>query len=408
MNRALHYIVSAGVAAGAASMLYFLCLVIGLAHLAIAVPLVLSGAAAIFWWARRSVPPEDAKLKRHVLPLLILAAGMAVLLWTMMPLMQKYGGWDAWAMWNFHAKFLRSPQFWTMMFDNGARAHPDYPLFIPSLIAFASRICRCPVETASFVLHLAITIAIPSLIFLRYQAKNLPVATAALFLMVTDKHYVEQGVSMYADTALPFFILCALLCLHGFTDRRMGVLFAALALGCCAWTKNEGLMLTAVFVLLYFRELFAGGNAKFFALGAALPLLTLAIFKGVYAPANDMLGGLSPGALRQLTDVNRYRLIFVSVSEQAGLHFAYMKYLAALLIAACIVSGKWPDRNIAFVLIALAVYVLTYALTYLDLEWHLHTSMERLLHQLMPVAVYSIAGSLADVHISLPAVLRRK
>jgi len=399
MQRALFYMVLTAVAAGVGSMLYFLCLVAGLGHLLFAAPVVLCGGAGVFVLANRFRPDADLNKRVDLASMLILSTGLATLIWRSVPEIQKYGGWDAWAMWNFHARFLQSPQYWTMMFDNGARAHPDYPLFIPATIAFLSRLCGGSVETVSYTIHLAITLAIPSLIFLRYRAANIVVASAALLLLATDKHYIAQGISMYADTALPFFVLCALISLETMADKKWASFIAALALGCCMWTKNEGLMMASVFMVVYPRGLFRDGAAKYFIAGISLPLLTLIVFKFGYAPANDMVSGVSQSAFSQLTDAARYKLIFGSLVTNVKLHFSTTAWCLAALVLVCIIARRLPDRSILFVVMALVGYMIAYALTYLDLEWHLHTSFERLLHQLKPIAVYSVAATLSALPV---------
>jgi len=407
MQRALFYMVLAGVTVGVASMLYFLCLVAGLGHLFFAVPVVLGGSVGVFVLAKRFRPPVEPDQTIDIASMLILSIGLATLILRTLPEIQKYGGWDAWAMWNFHAKFLQNPQYWTMMFDNGARAHPDYPLFIPATIAFISRCCGSHVETVSYTIHLAITMAIPTLIFLRYRAANILVASAALLLLAADKHYVAQGISMYADTALPFFVLCAIISLETIADKRWASFTSALALGCCMWTKNEGVMMAAVFTVVYAGSLFRSGAVRFFIVGISLPLLTLGVFKLGYAPANDMLTGVSQSALSQLMDTARYKMIFGSLVTNGKLHFAATAFCLAALVLACIVFRRLPDRSLLFVLLILVGYVFTYALTYLDLEWHLHTSFERLLHQVMPIAVYSVASTFATLRLPFADMQKR-
>ena len=49
----------------------------------------------------------------------------------------KYGSWDAWAMWNMHAKFLYHPELWKQLFtSNLTYSSLDYPLMLPSVVAF--------------------------------------------------------------------------------------------------------------------------------------------------------------------------------------------------------------------------------------------------------------------------------
>lgn len=397
MRRAATYIAFVGLAMGAAGMVYLLCLLAGISHIAVVAPLVLGAAASVVCLLPRHMAKEDATGRYYWLSLCVLAAGLVWLVTTSVPLMEKYGGWDAWSIWNLHAKFLAAPQYWRLMFDDVGLAHPDYPLLLPSLTAFVSRLCACRIETASFAINFGITVCIPAIIYLQFQQKNLLVAAAALFLLVTDKHYVARGISMYADTAVPFFLLCAVIFIRNPLPGNWSPMLASCALGCCACTKNEGIMLSALFVMVHYREMLSSGRLRYAVAGIALPLFVLLVFKLGFAPRNDMVHGVLSGTWRQLGDMSRYDLIWKSFIESVNRDFSGVKWAMALYFVVCLLKRQWPGKLMLFLVLGLLAYAISYVLTFQDLGWHLQTSFDRLLHQLMPVAVYAIVDRLSSV-----------
>ena len=46
----------------------------------------------------------------------------------------RWGGADAWAIWTFHAKYLFYDNWYELLQNYIDLTHPDYPLFLPSLI----------------------------------------------------------------------------------------------------------------------------------------------------------------------------------------------------------------------------------------------------------------------------------
>lgn len=398
MQRAQHYIAWTTLAAAIISLLYFFCLAAGLSSIyattfIILTGLTLTGVLAHKW------RPENENVRHHLLSYGILTLGLIALLVKTHALAEKYGGWDAWTMWNFHAKFLSNPTYWKMMFDNAGFGHPDYPLLLPSHNAFLSRIFGVKIETVAYLFSLWITTIIPVMLFIQVSRKSIVAAAAALLILVFDEHYVKEGISMYADTTVTCFLLIAFVVLKNKYPDRIKVFTVAVALGCCAWTKNEGLLLACLFTTMHLRLLFGAGRYMHFAAGVALPLLALATFKLLYAPSNDMVSGLSSTTLMQLGDPERYKLILGSISENATQHFGYLKIAFPMYVIACVWLRKWPDKTMWFVCCSMGAFVVVYLLSYVGLEWHLFTSMHRLMHQIVPLALFSIASRLSEIQI---------
>lgn len=396
MQRTVLYILIFGVGTGLVSMLYFLLLAAGF----VPFPAIVAITAVCLIFFVRILQTSllqwvEDDGRKHAGSLLILAIGILTIGSKAPMYYEKYGAWDAWAIWNLQAKYLSSGELWQGMFLNTQHGHPDYPLLVPAMTSFLHRLTAVRIETASFAFSFLITLLIPTIIFLQLRQKNLLVATYVLYMLATDAFYVQQGVSMYADTALAFFFLSALLFMRQQLYGNKQVLLAAMALGCAIWTKNEGAMLAVVFCFFYFKELFLGGRVKYFALGCALPGLVWLLFKIIYAPGNDLLASLQTDAVNWLSDTGRYKQVLVSFKDNVNAHFAYVKAGLAVYFLLCLLRRQWPGKDVYMLLCCTFVYMMVYVATSQNLEWHLNTSADRLLHQLMPTFIFVVAEYVA-------------
>ena len=381
---------------GGASMLYFLGLAIHLPFV-LTVLLIVAFAIMVLRYARSNTqnPPAVSWLSTG-----ILAAGISLITWQNHRLSTRWGDWDAWAMWNFHARFLADGKHWTNLFQSLQYDHPDYPLGLPALLAFISRLSGGHGWMhIAFALHFLITLSIPVLIFLLLHRKRLVVAAATLIVFAFDDFYLLRGVSQYADTMLAAYFLMALVSLsYAGGDKRMiaaGIFFA----GCAAWTKNEGIVLALLLVLFYARDFFSRQNLRYTAIGIVLPLITLAVFKVIYATSNDLFQHSDRSLLQQISDVHRYELIWSYFRKISGEYFTWTVIAMSLYVVASILGKRRPDRPMLLLLTCLAAFLATYIFTPYDPAWHLHTSLNRLLHQLMPSFVYLIGLRLCEYRL---------
>lgn len=396
MQRTVLHTIMCGIAAGAISMLYFLLLAIGFLPFPVIAIVISVFVFFYYWYLQKSIVQwvEDDG-RKHMGSMLLLGIACVTIATKAALFFEKYGAWDAWAIWNLQAKYMASQEHWRTMLLNTQHGHPDYPLLVPGITAFLHRLLPIQVETASFAFSFFITLLIPVLLFLQLRQKNLLVAAYVLYLFATDAFYIKHGVSMYADTTLAFFFLCALVAIRQQLNGNKQVLLAAAALGCALWTKNEGVMLAVIFCTFYFKELFLGGRVKYFALGISLPLVTWLFFKSCYAPGNDLLGAVNSGGLEWLSNIDRYRQVLASFRQNINEHFAYVKAGMALYALLCLLRRQWPGKDVYMLLCCAAAYVLVYVATSQNLEWHLNTSADRLLHQLMPAFIFIIAEYVA-------------
>jgi len=141
---------SVGFGIGVFSVIFFLALVAGLTHLLVLdLGLVALLAGCLWFWRTRlsSVHARAAAgmrsplpqwLDRVVMACLGLALAAAFYAAILRSIVHPHGeGWDAFAIWNLHARFLfRGGAHWRDGFSSLIPwSHPDYPLLLPSAVA---------------------------------------------------------------------------------------------------------------------------------------------------------------------------------------------------------------------------------------------------------------------------------
>lgn len=333
---------------------------------------------------------------------MLLVAALGLIIKKTYQFSEVNGEWDAWAIWNLHASYLTDPEHWQRMFLNIKNGHPDYPLGLPAFLAFFIRLCNGNgAELIPFILSFFITIVIPLFIYSEVLKKNIVIAGAALFLFVQDDYYLNRGVAQYADTLLGLFFLCAVACIYRAKENKRYILLSAFFAGAGMWVKNEGIVLAAIFILFNFDTFLAPKNLKFFFAGFILPAITVAVYKVRYSTGNDMVGNQGSNTINYLKNKSRYDMIYSWFKTNLNTNFYYIKIGVFIYGLLSLLQKKFPDRQMLMLLTCLGVFMAFYLVTPNDLEWHLSTSQDRLMHQLMPAFMYVLAMRFSDIRFSL-------
>jgi hypothetical protein len=332
------------------------------------------------------------------------------------------GGWDAWAIWNLRARFLfRAGDDWLLALA-GAIDLPDYPLLLPASLARVWTILGGEAVWAGAWLGIVFTLLTVGLVVSAVGARRgvVPGLLAGMVLLGTVR-FLRWGAAQYADVPLSFFFLAtlALLMFHG--ERHAGrdgntgsghLVLAGLMAGLAAWTKNEGLVFIAV--ILSVRTAIVGWEfgarravrEGLVILGGAAPLLLLVIFlKSQVAHRNLLIAGQGLAeTTSRLFDLSRHltiALTFITSGVQVVHAFALIIPIAFLLLGR---HRDAADRTHCALLPAgviglmLTAYYGIYLTTPLELKAHLSTSIDRLILQLWPMAVFTIF-----MHLRTPA-----
>jgi hypothetical protein len=307
----------------------------------------------------------------------------------------KYGDYDAWAIWTTHAKFLSAPQIWTRIFDDtNIMSHSDYPLMLPSLVAFFWKI----INTTSFIVPLLLSFFIlTAVILLLYYAladefQNKTYACLGLFILVADYNFQLLSSAQCADTLLSLFILLTFVLNNTFRSYHPSNLSYILGFACasCTWIKNEGdlfyVTFTAVFLITNSKHF---NNITKYLVGSIVPLFITVYFKLIYAPTNDLVAASQNQTLRivgDLQDKNRYISILKALANELFSNFwmAFILFLLLLLVN----RNFYKSLPFLVLLIMFSGYMMIYLITPYNLTWHLSTSLSRVLYQIYPSFLY--------------------
>ncbi len=388
MQKTSLYIVYYGWLMGCISIAYFAGLMF---HLPLAVVICLVLALAFLVYKQTSTITTSSNEHNISVSYALMFMGISMIGQKAVLLSDKYGTWDAWAMWNMHAKYLANPEYWTTLFQNKDFAHTDYPLLLPANIAFYSRIFGIEyLQTVSYCFHLLITILILVLIFTETKHRNIIFSAIGLYWLCTNTNHLTIASYQLADSLVGFFTLLAIIAAdYSENDKRYAAITTSM-LGLCMFTKNEGVLISLLFMAFYFKPLFKKENIKYALAGIALPALALLIFKIVYAPHNDIVSAQGADTFTKLTEWNRYDLVISAFRKHINEYYYAIACLFALHFLLRIVGRKTPDKRLLFVLSVLCCYVIVYIITPQDLEWHVNTSLNRLVHQMIPTTIYAL------------------
>lgn len=319
-----------------------------------------------------------------------------------------HGKSDAWGIWNMRARFLfRAADQLGIVFSNQyGWSHPDYPLMLPLNVArlwqySGGEYLGCPIVIA-FIFTAAV---LGLLYFSIYTFRGSIQANLAIIVLLGIRYFIPVGAGQLADVPLAFFFLSTCILFyryHGGKAQNKGYLFlAGFMAACAAWTKNEGqlFILSVILAILltgfrYSRVFAAIREISVFSLGALPILAVLFIFKFGFAPPNDLISGQNYEAtIARLLDINRLLIVI-----KYGLHYlvkALGAYIVILPLSLFLWGGALSEKDRRGLLLpALTLleqasgYVLVYMMTPHDLNWHLSTSMSRLIVQLIPTLCF--------------------
>ena len=333
-------------------------------------------------------------------------------------------GWDAFAIWNLHARFLfRGGAQWRDGFTALIPwSHPDYPLLVPAAIAHFWTGMGYESQVVPALIGVAFTFSTVALLFssLARLRGEISAILGGLTLLTTP-FFIEQGTAQYADVPLSFFVLATIVltCLHEngpeFGSPCWLPVLAGISCGFAAWTKNEGLLFLLaivssrllVFVMAQSRSTLPGvpqrhgENAQaasttflLFLAGMAPLLLLIAWFKHAVGVSNELFSSI---AFPKLLDASRYLAVLKWYTKDFLRFGDWFLIPGTLLLAGlCFASpGKrmqaaHPASKACLIAIALTLvgYFVIYLITPYDLYWHLRFSLNRLFLQLWPAVIF--------------------
>ena len=326
--------------------------------------------------------------------------------WYAETLINPYGHWDAWAIWNLRARFIFSEEYWMNGFSQLIHwSHPDYPLLLPSFIArewaFLDRLS--PFISAIVGLVFLISVVFTVVFGVGY-IHGLSLGTfSGLFALGVVTYSLKY--LQYADMPLAFYFLAANLSLYisqtKHPDDQRYLFLTGMFTGAALWTKNEGyafliaIVITEIIYSLISNKHFIAIINRWFSITVGcLPfIITRIIFDVSLAPNNDLISGTTLSEIiKQIVDPARIQLIgnhFLRLIIDPWALQVPMFVLLGIYIFLVGIEKKPSFQSghiflgIRIGLIAL-IYFGEYFITPRPLDWHLNSSADRLFLQLLP------------------------
>jgi len=430
-----HLSMATGIGLGVVSCLYFLAMLpsdagilIGLDS-ALAILLII---LAVFLYKKKSHPkqgilqPEASTAHRRqwMIPALFAGTLISALVSVIIAFLRDpHGKWDAWVIWNLHARFiLRGGEHWQDYLASGLDwTHPDYPLLVPLSVVRMWKYAGSETLYGPIFLSILFMLAVAGLlVFSLSMLRGRSQGYLAGLVLMGSPYFLDMASFQFADIPLAFFFLATLIIflLHDRSSGRQDypLMLAGLTAALAAWTKNEGLLFLLLTPLLRFVLILPGNGwnrtfrqAGWFIAGAMPVFAVIIFFKHWLAASSDLLAAQSLSQMiDKLTDLPRYGQIALAylqtaftftqgvVNIRTGFQFNPGVAGVALLAVYLILLGvriRTQDRpalrtGFAMVIGMLAGYFGVYLITPHDLRWHLLTSLNRLFIQLWPTTIF--------------------
>jgi len=423
---------SVGFGFGLFSLSFFLARMFGSSHFIVVDICLLALLVACYWLLRNrnakadEIQPAAALdvpgwLRQTVSTAFVVSLSAALYSTVVRAIAHPHGeGWDAFAIWNLHARFLfLGGDHWRDGF--GALipwSHPDYPLLLPAGIAHFWSYLGTPDPRVPSVVGVVFTFGTLGLLFTSLDLlRGRLAATLGGLTLASTPFFIAAGTSQYADVPLGFFFLAAtaLSCLdRGDTNSRSALIaLSGLAAGFAAWTKNEGMLFLLAFALSQTFATIASKRRPSLTdahprsrliplLLAMIPaILVILWFKRFVAPSSELFSTREAIVTRLLAPA-RYGTILQWYGKEF-LRFGHWLIPGTVLLAMFyfIAFSKqyraiMPDLRPCYWTLALTMagYFAIYVITPYGLHWHLRFSLNRLFLQLWPCAVFLVFASI--------------
>jgi hypothetical protein len=355
--------------------------------------LITAANIAWLWYFLKNPQPQTAP--ETDLRLFIVAGIVTLAACTVV---KAHGAYDAWLHWNSLARYMSRPEYFRMLHRPGSLWHADYPPGLPAPIGMIWRVVKSGPETVPRVISFLFYLCIPLLLCAESTRQSGPkhLWLGILALFTINVECLSQGLNQYADVPLALFLLLSFMHWNKHIDSSGTSWFFTLGvlLGGCLLMKNEGVVVVPAFLIAHLRGWAKWRPALLLLAGLAVPLAVLVLYKAYIPTPNDLVAGLKGSLSERLRDPERYRIIGYYL-----LRFGLGRFPLFILFFGWVV---WKSRRNGWslsagglcLLLCAAGYFAVYMTTDIGLSWLVPTSLNRLVMQLLPAAVYLGIGRL--------------
>jgi hypothetical protein len=313
------------------------------------------------------------------------------------------GQWDAMGIWNLRARDLASGAgLWRRAVSSELGGpgvtHPGYPLFLSGFIGLqwsvAGSFDQIVPIAASLLFAAAPLILLGASVASR---RSISLGLLAWLVLLASEVFASQAAAQYSDLLEGLAFLSTLVLLEAAGERAEPRLLVAagLAIGLSCWIKNEGwpLALAALGVAAWRFRL---RGIQWLAVGVLPGLLATVVLKLLFVYGReDMFPSTAAEAIQKIAGAGRWwqaALGFGKAIFDAGNPWTHPVLLAAILAVALrfVPSAERRARLWLWIPVgatAAAEYGL-YLITTSNLDWHISTTVNRLVAQLWPPLIW--------------------
>jgi hypothetical protein len=277
--------------------------------------------------------------------------------------------------------------------------HPDYPLLVPFVYDVQAILHGAWIDQGlgltTFLFGLAALLAIRGLL-----ADELPKLARAIATAIVMPVVFSPYIGLAEGPLIAYATVGLLYVRRGIRDaRRADVLRGALFLGLAASAKNEGLAFIGAVVLgMLAAKAFRLLPGLWPAIAIAVPWVVIHRLRGLTVDlAAEGIGTRLAGSL-----ANAATVIRVLAAHPVGQPLFWAGAAVACALGVRRIAGRERFLTVA-IAVQLLVLIGIYFITPRGLTWHVETSWDRVVRQLMPavavlaiLAVYDVIASAAE------------
>ena len=312
-----------------------------------------------------------------------------------------FGFEDAWSIWNYIARFIYRTNSPNIFFNSQFFEvfHPDYPPGLSLNVAWGwlilnNETTRIPISVAFY------TLVSPA--FILWGAIKIwkgPInATLASTVYLTSANLI-WSVGQLADTLISLYILSAVVMFyfHLRSSNYKILIIAGLLTGFSAWIKNEGILFIVTMLVIYslmaLKQTTHWKNIKWLSIGIFLPSILLVIYKLTIDVPSDLFKD-NNSFIAQILDIQRWWTIGIKflfyILRYANWPVSAILVLLIYIFLVGIDRSEYKRGTWLFLIIAgqFAGYFGIYLVTPHELDWHIYTSMERLISHIFPALIF--------------------
>lgn len=318
--------------------------------------------------------------------------------------------WDALAMWVFKAKAITTDGRITPALVNwlaGQGRHPAYPWNAPMMQVWLSAMRGGFSEAASKWIY---ALSFTSLLLILYSTARLKWQRTGSLVFVAAYLSIPLAIEAAgfreADTILETLIaaIIFLALRHQMRPERGAIALLAAVVFLCCWTKIEGIAFSGLVLLPYLLLMVLPSSRRAentrlligAAAGLAAGFLAFWVSKKIFAASTIFAAGIPIFGLSE--GLHRTGFIFkMMLAEMVQAHRWNLTWFAA---AAMLSVGRDRFHLKFLLLVHVALYFAVYLFTPLPLEWHMATSLARILLHTLPaffaLCVFSVPEPVAS------------